>query len=271
MVTPIKANVTPTCMRFSSVVFSFDFICSFCSCFSYDNYIRIPQRRKFQSQCQNTLPPDEMEAFQRHTNPPTQDNVGRTAGSEEEILLKRIDATDQEATEDEKNKEESKEESGELKKDISLLSMIAFVVGLIIGSGIFITPTNVLKNSGSFGMALIVWIVGAFLAVGGGLCYCELGLLMKNSGGEYWYLKETYNFGRPDKVCGYELRLCSSNISLPLSLSFLSPYLPQLFHLFSCGRLSLFSSLPLWQSLHSHLAATSLEPCLSVVRPHKCL
>ena len=101
--------------------------------------------------------------------------------------------------------------------DISLLSMIAFVVGLIIEVWHIYYSTNVLKNSGSFGMALIVWIVGAFLAVGGGLCYCELGLLMKNSGGEYWYLKETYNFGRPDKVCGYELRLCSSNISLSLS------------------------------------------------------
>lgn len=186
-------------------------------------------------------PPVKMEAFQQSTNPPTREN-GKPAGSEEEILLKRIDATDQETTEDEKNKEESKKESGELKKDISLLSMIAFVIGLIIGSGIFITPTNVLKYSGSFGMALIVWIVGAFLAVAGGLCYCELGLLLKNSGGEYWYLKEAYNFGRPDKVCwcGYRLKLFSSNPSS----RFHCLYLHQLFHLFSCGQLCSFSSLP---------------------------
>ena len=141
-----------------------------------------------------------MEAFQKYTSPPSQDN-DRPAGSEEEILLKRIhdtEASQEEATAEDEKK--SKAESGELKKDISLLSMIAFVIGLTIGSGIFITPTNVLKYSGSFGMALIVWIVGAFIAVAGGLCYCELGLLLKNSGGEYWYLKEAYNFGRPDKV-----------------------------------------------------------------------
>ena len=89
----------------------------------------------------------------------------------------------------------------ELKKDMTLLSMIAFVIGVIIGSGIFITPTAVLDHSGSFGVALITWVVGAFLAMGGGLSYCELGLLLKNSGGEYAYLKEAYNFGRPDKVC----------------------------------------------------------------------
>ena len=88
----------------------------------------------------------------------------------------------------------------ELKKDISLVSMIALVFGGIIGSGIFFTPSIVLEKSGSVGVSLIAWSMGALLAVAGGLCYCELALLMKNSGGDYWYLKQVYRFGQSDKV-----------------------------------------------------------------------
>lgn len=89
----------------------------------------------------------------------------------------------------------------QLKRDMSLLSITALVVGSIIGSGIFFTPSVVLQRSGSVGVSLIAWFLGMFVAVGGGLCYCELSLLMKNSGGDYWYLKHIYQFGRPDKVC----------------------------------------------------------------------
>ena len=96
--------------------------------------------------------------------------------------------------------EETKgKEERRTKKDISLVSMVAMVFGGIIGSGIFFTPSIVLEKSGSW--PLIVWSLGALLAVAGGLCYCELALLMKNSGGDYWYLKKVYQFGQSDKVC----------------------------------------------------------------------
>ena len=97
---------------------------------------------------------------------------------------------------------ERKNKEIKLKKDMSLVSIVAMVVGAIIGSGIFFTPPAVLRNSGSFGVSMVVWSMGALLAVAGGLCYCELSLLMKNSGGDYWYLKQVYQFGRLKKVCG---------------------------------------------------------------------
>ncbi len=81
-----------------------------------------------------------------------------------------------------------------LKKDITLFSAIAYVVGSIIGSGIFITPKSILCSTGSFGMSMIVWTIGGMVAMAGGLCYVELALLIRKSGAEYIYIKETYSF-----------------------------------------------------------------------------
>lgn len=96
--------------------------------------------------------------------------------------------------------QDEKSEGKQLKKEMTLWQSVPYIVGGIIGSGIFITPHNVLENAGSFGLALIAWTMGSVLAVCGGLCYCELGLIYKNSGGEFWFLKQAYNFGRPNKV-----------------------------------------------------------------------
>ena len=79
-----------------------------------------------------------------------------------------------------------------LKKEVSLISATCIVVGTIIGSGIFISPTGVLKMTQSVGLALLVWLGAGILAIGAGLCYVELGTSIPKSGGEYAYLKEGF-------------------------------------------------------------------------------
>ena len=81
-----------------------------------------------------------------------------------------------------------------LKKELTLSSGVAIIVGQIIGSGIFITPKSILHYAGSFGASLVMWLVGALVAIAGGLCYIELGLLVKRGGGESGYLTEAYSF-----------------------------------------------------------------------------
>ena len=79
-----------------------------------------------------------------------------------------------------------------LKKQLSLLHAVSIMVGGMIGSGIFISPRFVLIDSGSVGMALIVWTACGLVALLGALCYCELGTVIGKSGGEYIYLKTAF-------------------------------------------------------------------------------
>lgn len=62
-----------------------------------------------------------------------------------------------------------------LKAKMSLLNGCTVIVGSIIGSGIFVSPTGVLMHTGSVNMALIVWIVsGIFSMVCHSLTYLIL-------------------------------------------------------------------------------------------------
>ncbi|KAL9965495.1 hypothetical protein ACROYT_G029301 [Oculina patagonica] len=79
-----------------------------------------------------------------------------------------------------------------LKRSLGLPGAISFLVGTIIGSGIFATPKWVLLYVGSVGMSLVMWTLCGMIALFSALCYCELGTLIPKSGAEYPYLLEAY-------------------------------------------------------------------------------
>ncbi|XP_074651288.1 large neutral amino acids transporter small subunit 1-like [Tubulanus polymorphus] len=77
-----------------------------------------------------------------------------------------------------------------MQRNLTLLHGVAIITGIIIGSGIFVTPVGVLQRSGSVGLSLIIWTLSGVASILSALCFAELGTTISRSGGEYVYIME---------------------------------------------------------------------------------
>ncbi|XP_058462091.1 b(0,+)-type amino acid transporter 1-like [Malaya genurostris] len=82
--------------------------------------------------------------------------------------------------------------TGGLKREMGLMSAINVIISVMIGSGIFVSPTAALRYSGSVGFCLVIWAVCGVISLLGALCFAELGTVVPRSGAEYAYLIEAF-------------------------------------------------------------------------------
>lgn len=80
----------------------------------------------------------------------------------------------------------------QLKRTLNIWNGISIIIGVIIGSGIFVSPQGVLLESGSLGASLCIWVLCGLLSLLGALCFAELGTSVESSGGEYTYIRLAY-------------------------------------------------------------------------------
>ncbi len=66
------------------------------------------------------------------------------------------------------------------------------MIGTVIGSGVFLVPSTMIRNVGSVRTLFVVWVLSGFLSLFGALTYAELAAAMPEAGGEYVYLRAAY-------------------------------------------------------------------------------
>ncbi len=78
------------------------------------------------------------------------------------------------------------------KRELSLFDSTCIIVGIIVGAGIYETPTTVAGCMPGWAGVLGIWLVGGLLSLAGALCYAELATAYPREGGDYVYLNRAY-------------------------------------------------------------------------------
>ena len=82
--------------------------------------------------------------------------------------------------------------AAELPRVLTRAHATSIVVGIIIGSGIFLVPREMMAAVGSSALVYAVWIAGGLLSLFGAMTYAEIAAGRPRYGGEYAFLREAY-------------------------------------------------------------------------------
>ncbi len=115
-----------------------------------------------------------------------------------------------------------------LERTLGLKDLTLLIIGTVIGSGIFIVPGAVLRQTnGSIALAMLVWLAGGILSLLGALTYGELSAMNPKAGGLYIFIRD--GFGRlPAFLYGWTLFFVISSGSMATLAVAFSSYLGQI-------------------------------------------
>jgi APA family basic amino acid/polyamine antiporter len=80
----------------------------------------------------------------------------------------------------------------ELPRVLTARHAISIVVGIVIGTGIFLVPHEMMAATGRVSTVYAVWIIGGLLSLFGAMSYAEVAALRPRVGGEYAFIREAY-------------------------------------------------------------------------------
>ncbi|KAI0090101.1 amino acid transporter [Irpex rosettiformis] len=152
--------------------------------------------------------------FKRSSPPPNPSNVddgvlhgaGRTSFIDEKEKASAVGESIEEVTtiDSDVNPGEltfEEDTSGGLGRHLGVTSCTMLIVGRVIGTGVFSTPSSILGSVGSVGASLMLWVLGFVLSFCGLFIWLELGTMFPRSGGEKVYLEAIYR--RPKRLATF--------------------------------------------------------------------
>src|ERR1041385_6524506 len=90
----------------------------------------------------------------------------------------------------------------DLVRDLGPAHAVSIVVGVVIGSGIFLVPAEMMQAVGSARLVFLAWIVGGILSFFCAATYAQLGAMKPQAGGEHILLRDAYG-PLPGFLCGW--------------------------------------------------------------------
>src|SRR5690348_2417435 len=83
-------------------------------------------------------------------------------------------------------------QQNQLQRNLTLPHATSLVVGIVIGTGVFLKAAVMAQEVGSPVLVLGAWIAAGLFSLAGALSLAELAAMMPNAGGQYVYLREAY-------------------------------------------------------------------------------
>ena len=136
-------------------------------------------------------------------------------------------------------------EPPQLLRALGLWETSAIVIGIMIGTAIFIVPAEITREVGSPGAGLAVWAVAGVLSLFGALTFAELAAMLPQAGGQYVYLREAYG-SLVSFLCGWTFFLAVQTGGISVLAVGFAQYLGE------------FLPLSLWQQRVAAAAAIAL-------------
>ena len=138
-------------------------------------------------------------------------------------------------------------ENQQVKRTLGLFDTTMLVAGSMIGSGIFIVSADIVRNTGSAGWLIAVWLITGFMTLTAAVSYGELSGMFPKAGGQYVYLKEAYNplmgflYGWSFFAVIQTATIAAVGVAFSKFLAYLVPELGNNYFLFDAGIVKVYS------------------------------